>query len=251
MNLCSNSEEQSDPKLNEYRQVADRVREAGHCDRQEIGRLGCSKLTHNGDGNDSLTSSIPGSDRTLTARARFALPAQDSDSNAHEISAPRSGSAHLRVKNSHDQAPAPLVTPKVQTKSLEGRGEARKSELCSVGRTSELNSQRSLTSDLPKEEQAQLEQRLAKLKRTGEAHKGQPGNDGKTSDPGSQRLLMSEAPDEEMLQADKSTTELSERRHLSQVPPIPSLFLSESILLSDTAKKGAGHTVPSAEAPKA
>jgi hypothetical protein len=51
-----------------------------------------------------------------------------------------------------------------------------------------------------------------------------------------------------MVQADKSTTELSERRHFSQVPPIPSPFLSESIFLSDTAKRGAGHTVPSAEA---
>jgi hypothetical protein len=28
MNPCFNSEEQNDPKLNEYRQVADRVREA-------------------------------------------------------------------------------------------------------------------------------------------------------------------------------------------------------------------------------
>jgi len=51
-----------------------------------------------------------------------------------------------------------------------------------------------------------------------------------------------------MVQADKSTTELSERRHLSQVPLIPSPFLSESVVLSDTAKRGAGHTVPSVEA---
>jgi hypothetical protein len=61
---------------------------------------------------------------------------------------------------------------------------------------------------------------------------------------------LSKAPDEEMLQADKNTTELSERRHLSQVPPIPSPFLSESVLLSDTTKRGAGHTVPSAKAPE-
>ncbi|CAN5974025.1 unnamed protein product [Sphagnum jensenii] len=160
--------------------------EAGRCDRQEIGKLDYSKPTHNGDGNDSFTSPTLGSDETLTARARFARSAQDSDSNAHEINAPRSGSAHLRVKNSCDQAPAPSVTPKVQTKSSKGRGEAWKSQSRNVGRTNELSSQRSFASDLPEEEQAQLEQRLAKLKRTREARKGQPRNNGKTSDPGSQ-----------------------------------------------------------------
>jgi len=130
-------EEQSDPKLNEYRQVADKVREAGRCDRQEIDKLDCSKPTHNDDGNDSFTSPSPSSDETLIARARFARPAQDPNSNAHETSAPRSGSVHLRVKNSSDQAPAPSFTPKVQTKSSKGKGEARKSQLRSVGRTNE------------------------------------------------------------------------------------------------------------------
>jgi hypothetical protein len=85
----------------------------------------------------------------------------------------------------------------------------------------------------------------------GEVRKSQPRNDGKISDPASQRLLLSEAPDEEMEQADKSTTELSECRYFSQVPPILFPFLSESIFLFDTAKRGAGHTVPSAEAPEA
>jgi hypothetical protein len=66
-----------------------------------------------------------------------------------------------------------------------------------------------------------------------------------------QRLLLSKVPDEEMVQADKSTIELSERRLLSQVPPIPSPFLSKSVLFSDIAKRGIGHTVPSAEAPEA
>jgi len=97
----------------------------------------------------------------------------------------------------------------------------------------------------------QLDQHLAKLKRMGEARKNQPRSDGKTSDPASQRLLLSEAPDEEMVQADKSTTELSECRHLSHVPPIPSPLLSKSVFLSDTAKRGTGHTVPSAEASEA
>jgi len=62
---------------------------------------------------------------------------------------------------------------------------------------------------------------------------------------------LSEALDEEMVQADKGMTELSERGHLSQVPSIPSPFLSESVLLSDTAKRGSGHTVPSAKASEA
>jgi hypothetical protein len=47
---------------------------------------------------------------------------------------------------------------------------------------------------------------------------------------------------EEMVQADKNTTKLSERRHLSQVPPILSPFISESVTFSDAAKRGAGLT---------
>ncbi len=74
MNLCSNSEEQSDPKLIEYRQVADRVQEVGRCDRQEIGKLSGSRPTLNGNGNGYFTSPIPSSDGKLSARARFAWP---------------------------------------------------------------------------------------------------------------------------------------------------------------------------------
>ncbi|CAK9201052.1 unnamed protein product [Sphagnum troendelagicum] len=138
MSLCSNSEEQSDTKLNEYHQVAGRVQEARRCDRQEISKLGGSKPTHNDNGNDTFTS--PGNDDILSTRARFSRPTQDPDSNAHETSAPQSENAHLRVKNSSDQAPAPLVTPKMQTKSSKGRGKARKSQSRSDGRMSELNS---------------------------------------------------------------------------------------------------------------
>jgi len=94
MNLRSNSEKHNDSKLNEYRQVG-RVREAGRCNRQEIGKLEGRMPTFNDDGNGSFTSLIPDVDRTSSARARFARPTQDSDSNAHETSAPRSGSAHL------------------------------------------------------------------------------------------------------------------------------------------------------------
>jgi hypothetical protein len=53
-----------------------------------------------------------------------------------------------------------------------------------------------------------------------------------------------------MEQADKNTTELSERRHLSQVSPILSPFASESITFSDTAKRGAELATPSAELPE-
>jgi hypothetical protein len=62
---------------------------------------------------------------------------------------------------------------------------------------------------------------------------------------------LSKASDEEMVQADKNTTELSERKHLSQVPPILSPFISESISFSNAAKRGARHTVPSVEPSKA
>jgi hypothetical protein len=133
MNLCSNSEEQSDPKLNEYHQVVDKVWEVGRCDRQEIGKFGWGKLILNGDGNDSFTSPIPSNNGTPTTRARFAQPAQDPDSNAHETSAPRSESAHPQAESSIDQAPAPSVIPKVQTKSSKGRGEARINQSCNVG----------------------------------------------------------------------------------------------------------------------
>jgi hypothetical protein len=53
-----------------------------------------------------------------------------------------------------------------------------------------------------------------------------------------------------MEQADKNTTELSECRHLSQVPPILSPFISESVTFSDVAKRGAGITALSAEPPE-
>ncbi|CAM6061974.1 unnamed protein product [Sphagnum tenellum] len=68
MNICSNSEEQSDPKLIGYRQVADRVRGAGCCDNQGFGKLGESKPTLNGYGNDYSTSPIPSNNWKPSAR---------------------------------------------------------------------------------------------------------------------------------------------------------------------------------------
>ncbi|CAM6022035.1 unnamed protein product [Sphagnum balticum] len=140
MNICSNLEEQSDPKLIEYRQVADRVREAGRRDSQEIGKLEKSKSTLNGYGNGYLTSSSPSSDGKLPAKVCNARPKQDLSAIASEVSASRSGGAHLRGKNSIDQAPAPSVTPKGKTKNSRGKGEAWKNHLLNDGQTGVLNS---------------------------------------------------------------------------------------------------------------
>jgi len=152
MNLCSNSEEQRDPKLNEYRQVADRVREVGHCDHQEIGKLRNSKPIHNDNGNDTFTSPIPGSGGNSSAKGRFARPVQDPKSNFHETNASLPGSAHPRDKNLIDQTLAPSVTPKAQTKGSKGRGEARKNQSRSDGRTGEPNFQRPLSSKVLEDE---------------------------------------------------------------------------------------------------
>jgi hypothetical protein len=148
MNICSNLEEQSDPKLIEYRQVVDRVREAGRRDSQEIGKLEKSKPTLNGYGNGYFTSPTPSSNGKLSAKAHSARLEQDLDAIAPEVSASRSGG-----KNSIDQVPVLSVTPKRQTKNSKGKGEARKSQSRSDGRMGELNPQRSLSSSPPEEEQ--------------------------------------------------------------------------------------------------
>jgi hypothetical protein len=185
MKICSNSEEQSDPKLIEYRQIADRVRKAGHCDSQEIGKLGDSKSTFKGYGNGYFTSLIPNSDGKLSARAHFARPEQDPDVIALEPNNSRSGSAHLRDKNSIDQAPTLSVTPKRQTKNSKGKGKVRKNQSRSEGRTGQPNPQRPLSSSLPEEEQMELRQHLVKPGRNEEARKNQALGNDKTSDPGS------------------------------------------------------------------
>jgi hypothetical protein len=84
MNLCSDSREQSDSKMEECCQVADKIREAGRCDRQEIGKLGSSKRIS----NDAPAYPISRSDDTPSSRSRFALPEQDLDSISLEASIP-------------------------------------------------------------------------------------------------------------------------------------------------------------------
>jgi len=215
MNLSSNSKGQRDTKLNEYRQVADRVRGARCRDRQEIGKRRSSKPIHNNDGDNIFISPTPGIGGNPSTRGLFSLPVQDPDLNSHETSAFLPGSIHLWDKNLTDQASAPSVTPKEQTEYLKGRGEVRRNQSRSDGQMGEPFSQRLLSSEIPEEEQVQCGKRLAKPKGTGEAPESQPLSDGKTNDSSSQRLLLSEAPNEEMAQVDKSTTELSKRRHLS------------------------------------
>jgi hypothetical protein len=88
-----------------------------------------------------------------------------------ETSASLPGSACSGEKNSADRTLALSVTPKEQTKYLKRRGEARKSQLHSNGKTSDLSSQRLLLSKAPEEEMAQPDQRPIEPKRGGEAHK--------------------------------------------------------------------------------
>ncbi len=255
MDFCFNSEGQRDPKLREYQQVAIRVRGAGCRDREELGKRESGKPIlngHNGDDDEIvLDFPTPSSSGIPSAKDPHARPAQDPNSKFHKTNASLPGSTHLRDKNSAGQVLPHSVAPKEQTKPTKGRGEARKNQSRSDGRTSDPPSQRSLSSEVPEEEQAQRGKRRAKPEGTGEARECQPLINGKISDSGSQRLLLSEAPDEEMAQAGKSTTERSERNHLTQVPLNSSPFLSDSVSISAVAKRKAGHTVPSAEAPDA
>jgi len=202
MDFCFNSEGQRDPKLSEYQQVAVRVRGAGCRDREELGKRESSKPIlngHNGDDDEIvLNSPTPSSGGIPSVKDLHARPAQDPNSKFHKTNASLLGSTHLRDKNLAGQVPAHLVAPKEQTKLSKGRGEARKNQSHSDGRTSDPPSQHSLSLEVPEEEQAQRGKRRAKLKGTGEARECQLLSDGKTSDSGSQRLLLSEVPDEEM-----------------------------------------------------
>ncbi len=236
MDFCFNSKGQRDPKLREYQQVVVRVRGAGCRDREELGKRESGKPIlngHNGDDDEIvLDSPTPSSGGIPSAKDLHARSTQDPDSKFHKTNASLPGSTHLWDKNSAGQVPAHSVALKEQTKLTKGRGEARKNQSRSNGRTSDPPSQRSLSSEVPEEEQAQRGKRRAKPKGTGEAWECQPLSDGKTSSSGSQRLLLSEAPDEEMAQAGKSTTERSERNHLTQVPLNSSPFLSGFAKLS-------------------
>jgi hypothetical protein len=198
MNLYSKPEEQRGPKMNECRQVVDRIREAGRYDHQETDKLGNSKRVHNGDGDNTCTSPTPSNGDTSSSRGRFALLEQGPDSIPHETSTPLLGSAHFWEKNLADRTLVPSVTPKEQTAYLKRRGEAQKNQLRSDGRTGNLNSQRLFLSEALEEEMAQSDQRPTKLKRSGEVRKCKLRSNGRMNDFSSQRLLLSEALEEEM-----------------------------------------------------
>jgi hypothetical protein len=138
MNICSNSEEQSDPKLIEYRQVADRVREAGRCDNLEIDKLEESKPTLNGYGNGHFTSPIPSRDEKTPARDHSARLGQDRNAFALETSTSHSGSDNPQGQSSIGQAPTISVASKKQTGSSKKNGEARKVQSHGNRQTSEL-----------------------------------------------------------------------------------------------------------------
>jgi hypothetical protein len=168
MDICFNSEGQRDPKLKEYQQVAARVRGAERRDREEPGKPVLNG--HNGDDDEIVLDSLtPSSDGIPSAKDLHARPVQDPDSKFQKTIASLPGSTHLWDKNSADQASVLSVAPKVQTKSSKGRGEARKNQSRSDGRMSNPPSQRSLSSEVPEEEQAQHGKRREKPKGTGEA----------------------------------------------------------------------------------
>jgi len=87
MNLCLDSGEQSESKMNEYRLVADRIREAGRCDRQELGKLENNKWFS----NETPVHPIASCDDTPSSRNRPALPEQDPDHCSLEESIPPPG----------------------------------------------------------------------------------------------------------------------------------------------------------------
>jgi hypothetical protein len=75
MNLCSDLGEQSESKMNECRLVADRIREASRCDRQEIDKLENSKRLS----NEAPAHPISSYEGTPSSRNRPVLPEQDPD----------------------------------------------------------------------------------------------------------------------------------------------------------------------------
>jgi hypothetical protein len=89
MNLCSDSGEQSESKMNECRLVADRIREAGRCDRPELGKLENSKRLS----NEAPALPISSYEGTPSSRNRLARPEQDPDQHSlEEGTCPRGGS---------------------------------------------------------------------------------------------------------------------------------------------------------------
>ncbi|CAM6028029.1 unnamed protein product [Sphagnum balticum] len=151
MNLCSDSGEQSESKMNECRLVADRIREVGRCDRQDLGKLENSKRLS----NEAHAHPISSCEGTPSSRNRPVLPEQDPDHYSLEGSIRPPGGAPPGEKNPADRTSAPSVTPEDQTKHPKRRGEARSNQTLSDGRTDNSNPQRPLLSEALEEGKAQ------------------------------------------------------------------------------------------------
>ncbi len=125
MNLCSDSREQSDSKMDECCQVADIIREASRCDRQEIGKLGSSKRIS----NDAPAYPISRRDNTPSSRSRFALPEQDPDLISLEASIPPPRGEHdlgTRTRSIELRRPRSLQRNRQSTRREEEKSEATK-----------------------------------------------------------------------------------------------------------------------------
>jgi hypothetical protein len=108
--------------MDECCQVADRIREAGRCDRQEIGKLGSSKRIS----NDAPAYPISRSDGTPPSRSHAALPKQDPDSISFEASIPPRGERNrgIRTRSIELRHPRSLQRNKQNTRREEEKFEA-------------------------------------------------------------------------------------------------------------------------------
>ncbi|CAK9871210.1 unnamed protein product [Sphagnum jensenii] len=136
MDLCSDSGEQSESIMNECRLVADKIREAGRCDRQELGKPEKGKRIF----NEAPTHLISSCEGTPPSRNRPALPEQDPDHHSLEESTCPPGGARPGERNSADRTSTLLVAPEDQTKQLKRRGEGRSSQTRNDGRKDNSNS---------------------------------------------------------------------------------------------------------------
>jgi len=141
--------------MNECRLVADRIREAGRCDRPELGKLENSKRLS----NEAPALPISSYEGTPSSRNRLARPEQDPDQHSLEEGTCPPGGERLGEKNSADRTSALSVAPEDQTKHPKRRGEAQSSQVRSDGRTDNSNSQRTLLSETPKGGKAQPDRR--------------------------------------------------------------------------------------------
>jgi hypothetical protein len=100
MNSCSNSKEQRLYKLNECFLVADRIREAGRCELQGVGKLRNSKWNPNGGGDITSTSLTSSTWDIASAKKFLALPVQGSGALLLEPNFFHPGNFHSEKKSS-------------------------------------------------------------------------------------------------------------------------------------------------------